>query len=398
MDVGSNSVRKIEQPSLFGTASEPVRKVSTNPEEWHVPMQRTLQLELSPGGERVTLDWNSGCSKCHSGSCSHMKVLDDVINVGHRGLRYELKSAMHKEIRKGDVQAALQWARWGAYFHGNSWPKTYVKGVVLEETCSPRLAREWRSMAKRSPQDVVATMASVRKKWEVTARVGFYADYMETFVSSEGLASLTDHVVQGKADKAHTRKDLLKLFWQAVRLRDNKTTFTLADALGARAIAAGGIAKTWAEEKLWGTHPFFGPLVLIEMMTGAWSSDADDLVRNHKARPLHEEDAPLVLAVPDYAFDCHTSLGRRRMVAGWSQIAPGRPQPSGVDLRWSGMLLGVAWREFASRQFPSDYQNRKWEEVEIPKDVWENSLACDRFFYTKFYEQLDSSKSISVVD
>jgi hypothetical protein len=51
-----------------------------------------------------------------------------------------------------------------------------------------------------------------------------------------------------------------------------------------------------------------------------------------------------------------------------------KPQPDGIDLRWSGQFEGVAWRYAAFDQFGDAYRGVPWERVEMTPEFWD--MAC----------------------
>lgn len=360
------------------------------------PVGDKLAVEDTPGGTIFVVDAYTGCTCTGSrtgGMCRHERLAYDVWTRSKTGLRYIVKSALHKEIRRGDTVQALLWARWCAHYHGNSWLKSYVKRLLLEEGRCVELCKNWQSLTRISWIDVVAQAAAMSKKWELLSRAGIFTEYVAAFVTSEHQSVLAGVKEISEASKGcSSRFDLFTLFWRAQRSHNTQASSWLIEALSPFAREQGGIAQEWVEQGLWRTTPFYGPKVLIEMLTGAWSQEAN-LIDSERVtmRPVPGQGIPLLPAVPIYAYDCHDTKGRQKLIGAWAHIAQEQPMPAGLDLRWSGMLAGVCWREFAARQFPRDYVQRRWEEVRIDQNTWHSAMACDRYFYVSFYERLDNA-------
>src|SRR4051794_27831488 len=158
------------------------------------PVGDTLAVEDTPGGTIFVVDAYTGCGCTGSrvgGMCRHERLASDVWTRSKTGLRYIVKSALHKEIRRGNVMQALLWARWCAHYHGNSWPKSYVKRLLLEEGRCVELCKNWQSLTNVSWVDVVAQAAAMCKKWELPGRAGVFTEYVAAFAASEHEQVLT---------------------------------------------------------------------------------------------------------------------------------------------------------------------------------------------------------------
>ncbi|HET8844827.1 MAG TPA: hypothetical protein VFN35_25370, partial [Ktedonobacteraceae bacterium] len=188
------------------------------------PVGEKIAVEETPGGAVFVVDAYDGCTCTGSrvrGMCRHERLAYDVWTRSKTGLRFIVKSALHKEIRRGDVVRALLWARWCAHYHGNSWPKSYVKRLLLEEGRCVELCRNWQSLTRVSWIEVVAQAAAMRKKWELPQRAGIFPEYVSAFAASESEQALTSANEVAEASKnCSSRFDLFLLFWRAQRSRN----------------------------------------------------------------------------------------------------------------------------------------------------------------------------------
>lgn len=360
----------------------------TKREAWgNSPLERLIVESNMYGKVEVT---PQGCAACTSKSCRHAKVFDDVKSYGgHESsdLQYVLKSAMHKEIRRGDVARALRWARWGEHYHGEDWPKTYVRGVLFEETYNIELLKRWKRLSRRGYAAFVSEIAASKKKWELPSRKGAFVSTVEAFARTFDLAPFaTREELDADLKKAHTFEEVLNVFWGAMRSPSRKEAARwLVEGLRERATSPE--ARELAEG-LWSVHPYFGPLMLIEMIYGKGSPEAN-LVNPIPEKDLLAEEVPTVPLYPMYAHDCHTSTGKARLRRNWGGIGPGVSAPATVDLRWSGMVIGVLWRELAFEQFGDSYKEAEWQDVKIPGEIWKAALKEDEYFYPGFFQSLD---------
>ncbi|MCB9639711.1 MAG: hypothetical protein H6727_12530 [Myxococcales bacterium] len=379
-----------KQLSFFPTPTPSVQPLP------YTPTAPTVAVELRPNGPWVLAHPQDGCTCGHDldNPCWHLKRAVAVWENGRSSLRFLAKSGFHKEIRRGDLQAAFRWARLAAHFHGRSWPKSYLKRIFLEESRNIGLLQQWKSLAGLDWETCVHKGLAAPKKWQLTCREGIFAEYVEAFVASQNEPVFTSQEqVQYAFDHAQQRDEMWRIFWRAMRRRDRFGVLWQIQALQQRALEQGGVARTFVEDELWDTNPFYGPKVLIEMLTGAWAEEADHPDEKLWTQPIPHDDLLVIPAAPAYLYDCHEISGQRRLIKHWQELQPQTPMPKGIDLRWSGMLAGVCWREYAARQFPNSLQRCTWESVEIPDEVWKNAMICDRFFYPRFYEQLSQQNA-----
>jgi hypothetical protein len=117
-------------------------------------------------------------------------------------------------------------------------------------------------------------------------------------------------------------------------------------------------------------------------------SKSDDWAYYNLPTPSEKQDT--VDYPADYSHDIHTSLGLSTLRRAWKLIRPCHKLPAGLDLRWTGSVLGCLWREQAVDQFGvENYRQVAWEKVKISEEDWDLAKAFDCMFYKKFYAEVD---------
>ena len=380
-----------QQLSFFSTLAQ-VETPAPEKTIHHAHTYPLLAIEERPQGTQWRVHPTEGCA-CGEDTpqepCWHHKRALDLWGLRSGGMRFLAKSGFHKELRRGDLQQTLRWGRIAAYLHGSSWPKSYLKRILLEEGRSLSLLESWQSLANLDWRDCVRKAVAMPKLWQIPAREGTFALFVEAYRATEEEAPfLTSSALRHALQIAETSDDIWRVFWKAMRRKDRDGVIWLVDALRPVAAELGGAASLFIEKNYWDIHPFYGVKALIEIITGAWEAHADRLNLTTLQQPIADDPHLVVPAITDYLYDCHEIRGQQRLKKQWDAIHPQRPLPKGIDLRWSGMLLGLCWREYAARQYPHDFTKRRWEEVAIPSRVWQDALAADRFFFPRFYEQI----------
>lgn len=138
-------------------------------------------------------------------------------------------------------------------------------------------------------------------------------------------------------------------------------------------------------EILWDQYDWEMAQFLVEKVAGYWDEECNDIFDEQPYRSLK----PGQKKFPPYTFDAHTQSGRELLLEHWKDIAPGKPLPNNIDMRWSGQYQGILWRELAYKQFKMDYKDKKWEEVKIARDVWEKTVMADTLWgYNGFYNEV----------
>jgi len=306
-------------------------------------------------------------------------ICRDLVSNDGQNLRYVIRSAMHKEVRRGDVLAAARWARLMQLVDGEPAVRQYARRILFEETRDTALALDWRGKRGVSGERMVRAVAAAPKKWSLPVRIEAGVGRLRLLAYPDALRA--PPVSPGDIDRlvsaeSPTLSEVMRLQWRVMLAAEAAVTTHLREALRRRAETLGDatFASLAAGNEAWLDD------VLLERLSGTIDPTA--------AEAGADRDAPLddrVLTLPPlraYVYDPHTRPGRRRLVQHLARIAPGVAQPAGVDLRWSGMARGAAWRAAATEQGLLD---AAWEAVSIDAPLWSAAEMADAMYYEKLY-------------
>jgi len=115
--------------------------------------------------------------------------------------------------------------------------------------------------------------------------------------------------------------------------------------------------------------------MMVESLLGGWNDSMNDFCHDPElAVPVH--DGLTIRRTPLYAFDAHVRKGKRLLSEYAPLLGPGKVVPQ-LDLRWSGQLVGVAWRYAAYFQHGMAYRDTPWHEVRMTPEFWDLALDYD---------------------
>jgi hypothetical protein len=330
---------------------------------------------LLEGGDSVTIDLDYGAP-----SGKFAKIYDYAMEFrrGSTTWLYDGKSALHKEIRRGNVVDAVRWARCLRATAGVSAVKDYCRRILFEETRNLALMRQWKSLRGLDYEKMVRSLAASKKKWELKCREGLFPTYLHAYRRAMEAFDIDtrDHALSALADSCNVSR-LYQALWTA-RFRDFEEEAW--KALCARPDVQGKFRDL--QEIGFSRHKHYAPKVLIEILTGHWVEQEANHI-SEEASVVIDDDIPTVPPFADYIYDNHTREGFARLSEHLFEIIPGEPQPEGIDVRWSGLLIGVLWRETIGRL--GLLPDARWEEVLIHPAYWRAARKADKYYYRKLY-------------
>ena len=396
---------------------------------------RRTYVDLSIGececGFGYAWRWDSKGEKWFAGGyCSHKlrmicSIIDNVSNpvehermrraylkaVSTRYNRFEVVSAFHKELRRGDFEKAWFWGLMLANFRGTHGVFHYLLNIVYEETRDHELAayllkvrNDPRQRTIEKLSQAISWFCASKKKWELPHRYDIFLAEMrgyeklakefgpdvakggniiapegakEKFLKymEEGLLK-SDHVqfqrgLKGLQKLRYTDKENPKpedlndhRYWLYERLYDladehlpdSHGVWTVISVVNDRILSDHGIGYhelNAIADALMGEPTDSGLLSPTERKRAV-------------ARPPAKPPVGIWPKIPLYASDNHTYLGKALLRRYPDQLKP-KAEQTDLDFRWCGAYFGVAYRMLAFRQHGSISE---WHEVDWPKELY----------------------------
>ncbi len=318
----------------------------------------------------VQVDIDGQTCSCGGRRCAHLEMATDVVRDHGRRWRWLILSALHKELRRGDIVAARHWAAWLAHCDGPSAPLEYLRKIWSEETVDLDLA-VWLHGETANVAEGVARFCAAVKVWEMP-------DWWPVFQEwSECDAGVAQHSFGAAADQlvlALAAEDEAEL--AAARER----ALTELTATGRLTFQQAEVFRTRYASQRFESEDFVLAMLL-----------ADRLPRAERARSagaevdvaLHWTDGSTLLLPPPYAYDYHSHFGKARMRA-WMAENPGRGfrfgvDTSPVDLRWAGGIVPLFWRVQAWHQGGrAALDGLQWNELNVEASALQRfEVWCD---------------------
>jgi hypothetical protein len=341
-----------------------------------------VRVEAQTSMKTYEVDLVEGKCTCSTPEqpCSHVLKARDIHADGCKRSRFEIVSALHKEIRRGDVETALYWADLLSKY-SDDYVLNYVRRLVGEETRNWTLFMRALSPGASTYRDLVAAVASSRKKWEHPNGFRLFDEQMRAYNRethagrpwSEVLSRLTDAVAHDDVSKLYDAWTALDSGGvpEAIAAMDH----VLIAAAEKRFPVIGGQPAAFLESYTQATKQdvWEARLSLVEMVAGSWNPSMNEFPYGDGLMPEFS-DGRVLRRFPPYVYDRHVRQGARRIAEHREDIAPMTRLPEGIDLRWSGQIEGVAWRYAAFAQFGDCYRDVPWERVEMSAEYWD--MAC----------------------
>lgn len=310
--------------------------------------------------------------KCDCGQerCEHTAWVMDAQEGAHN-VRHTAKSGLHKEIRRGDVQKALMWARLVAKFCGEQEVKAYCRKILFEETRNLTLFEKWQDTRKLGFEEMVCSLAASKKKWQLSARYGLFLTYLSACARLESEKAVLGDPFRVFSESS-SPETLFDAFWRVRKFGDEGDYLKIRAALRWR-FTGHPVGEVVADGKWF--DAWYPIKVLIEIACNGWSEDANSFL---SGTVLTQDPPRMVPPMPDYVFDNHTRAGLGVYMRHLGELQPGKPQPAGMDVRYSGMVRAVLWRHQVCLE---GLPQCRWEDATPPAQAWADACATDRFFY-----------------
>ena len=320
--------------------------------------KREIRVEYK--GSSAVVDVKQKACECGKDNCIHKYV---AVALYEGQMVFESTSAMHKEIRRGDVEKALRWGFWVDRNRGTGKLRQYLRNICFEETRNEALHVALRK--ERNWVSMIRLLCGSTKRWQIPSRFGADWRILDSYWRMKKSKKFEDVLEAAKTctdlDWLYDMVNFVQVFRRDYGLQKG-VALALADRTGVAGIAATN---------------YNGMTFMVEKIAGILDESAT------RIQPLNasvEDSFGLVIPpFEDYVFDAHTRQGRARIGKVLSKIGPNQPQPDGIDLRWSGNQVGVVWRALASKQNDhQSIQNTAWESVQFDDELWNHAVKTDR--------------------
>jgi len=121
-------------------------------------------------------------------------------------------------------------------------------------------------------------------------------------------------------------------------------------------------------------------LALCDLGLGYWNSGMNEYMGDEEyVKPNY------IPKFQDYTHDNMTTTGKNRLYKHWFSIRFGKKQPPKIDMRWSGMMYGLLWRQLAFRKVKGDLREIDWKEIEVDGKFLELAQRLDGCLHKLFY-------------
>ena len=331
--------------------------------------------------------------------------------IATRYNQYEVVSAFHKHLRRGDIPKSYFFACILCTTRGVKGIIKYLSNIIYEETRDHDLRDYLLELMEDTDRltfldmtKAISWFCETQKKWDLHEhRVKLYEHEMRGYqrlVKEFGAdvakaAGIIDSdmvpVFLKIIPKAIKSKDYDLLQYAVKGLQKAKQPKSIADIHEQRDLTADVIYKAVAKPSP-GLRRFYKYLQARDEISyhdlNAFADLAAGEPYGYGTLPAERQKAILRLKkppifpfdkfppIPLYAKDNHVWVGKALLRKYAAQIPYGTEQTD-IDLRGCGAYIGVGWRYYAAAQF-GDIRKPKWHEVKIA--VWLRNLTINLFY------------------
>jgi len=286
-----------------------------------------------------------------------------------------IKSAFHKELRKEDQRFGGLTAAWLQKITGAAGLCRYISGIVFEESRNIRLYSDIVER-KLTPEIMAMRFLATRKKHRLPGATARFEQYLLAFRDAK---TFTYAPTSDEVSRAIVSKDIYSMyliFWRNLLRKENgNDSYKEAIIPVLRNIPDPDIQRYLDV----GFDSFYGLKVCFEIQAGYYHPQ---WLEESPLLPFPGTDGP-VPYMEWYVLDIHTRDGKFYHSKYIDELKPGKRPPVQIDSRYSGMLRGVIWRYYAVSNHLA-----KWEDIEIPSDMWKLACEMDIFFYSFFQKRI----------
>lgn len=333
---------------------------------------------VKDGDALVQVEVEKGICSCGVTLCAHLGYVR-MISSGSKAPLFIFLSAMHKYIRMGSTKEALHFAGLVASKYNPAIIQRYVLKIFFEESRQTNLFLNLGS----SWWEDVTILSAAKKKWTRTQLFPQIVKKAESYINA-----LNDPNPPASAERFLSHDNFYGALADVFRMRIARYTKAQKRRLAKQLFPyLSGLPSQKAFLKMDFNLPSYLWFTALEEYY-ALSPLEEGTTTIESEIPT---DDGYYLIPPLATYDNHTYSGLRVMKNNWHSIAPQMPMPKGLDLRFSGCVIAVGWREFSFQQYGEGFVHVPWEAVDIDAYHWKLTKKLDSMYYGSFYERVEPS-------
>lgn len=285
--------------------------------------------------------------------------------------RWDVMSAFHKSLRGNCFNLALNWGRLFALKSSPHVVLKYLKKIIFEETRNLDLFFRL-SGGTLGYEEAIMLFSGSMKKWEIL----YYQDHFDNwnkgylrFITRKKNGYIFDYsTIDVLLDQITNEIQIYELNYFLQERKDQDDIFF--ELLKVK-FPNNQLLQKFINARTGDSSSLYFRMVSLELAFCVWKEDANSY------HPIPEKTSFYIPAKRVWYFDIHTKSAKKLITQNYNHLRPGKNyQFHSLDLRLSGMLLGIAFRFRVKR--PLEYL---WMEVELSDTDWQELVEHEKRFY-----------------
>lgn len=327
------------------------------------------------------------CSGAKKTKCAHAVKAMDFFNNKFQGHIDLLLSAFHKEVRRCDYHKGMTWAYIIKKFCSDEDVKDLYLSICIEDTRNFHLynciLNKWKELGQIKIAEMLLTS---KKSWMIKSDINPALKMIEGYLLQAGPNVFVEDKIRRTLMNSESLAEWYACVFSIFMSNDRKPlALAFVDSLKNRMASSSRIPNRQEIKFLMSVKMGFHEMLSIcELANKVWDMDMMSYF------PIKEEYVKpnYIPKFEEYVFDNVTWLGRERLYKKWFSVKYGKKQPEGIDLRWSGLMVGVLWR-FLTHEKDKSFESLKdasWEGLSSPSDdivdgMYRLGGFLDKMFY-----------------
>lgn len=331
----------------------------------------------------VRVNYKNTCCTCNqyqvTGQCRHLAQAYRWINHFDR---YLSLSALHKEIRRGDLARARSWSEIMLRHQGENSLLKYLERIIFEESRNYSLFVRLQEKSI-SFTDALTILTLSPKKWDLkflNQPRSHFENWHEGYRLSNARPPLSPIELNAAIRDNVSVAEIYSFYFDIIK--DKSLRPFLVGCL--RELAADRKNEAFKIYMTQDIGSSYEIMVGLELMMNLYGEEAT------KLRPEDYKTTAFIPAERIYHHDQHTARGKAFLRQNfWYAYNKRCFQIENIDLRYSGSLFGCLFREECVRQKgglkDSSGKDWQWKDVVIDARKYEMALELEQFYYKSKY-------------